>query len=140
MQQKPFHGNTLGRDGGEINLGAFLLVQQDGPVMVIHADDVILHNGAHETEENLTIWCVLHFVRIEPLPAFALKLQDLKLPQLGQRQGVNASMDEGIHAACKIRRMNFLGACKTRNTDEHEKEELLVECTFHVGKIGEDST
>ena len=94
MQQKPFHGNTLGRDGGEINLGAFFLVQQNGPVMVIHADDVILHNGAHETEENLTIGCVLHFVLIESLPPVIVKLYGLKLPQFIQRQGVNASMDE----------------------------------------------
>ena len=44
-------------------------------------------------------------------------------------------MDEGIHAACKIQRMKFLGACKTCNTDQYEKEEFFVECTFHVWKI-----
>ena len=79
-------------------------------MMIIHANDVILHNGVHETKENLTIGCVLHFVLIEPLPPFTVKLYGSKIPQLSQLQGVNPSMDEGIHAACKIQRMKGLGA------------------------------
>ena len=45
-----------------------------------------------------------------------------------------------IHAACKIQRMNFLGACNTCDVNQHESEERFVKCTFHARKISEDST
>ena len=45
-----------------------------------------------------------------------------------------------IHAACKIQRMNFLGACNTCDVNQHESEERFVKCTFHDRKISEDST
>ena len=128
----------MGRDGGQINLGAILLVQQYGPMMVIHADDVFPHNGVHEIEVHLPIGRALHFVLIEPLPAFLVKLHGLKLAQFGQRQGVNASMDEGIQATCKIQRMKFLTVSPTCDTDQHEKKKLHLKCNFHVRKISED--
>ena len=83
-----------------MNLEPLLLVEQNDPMVVIHADDVLPNDWTKSFEGNAAIGRALHFVVIETLPSFEVKLHGLKRPKFVHGQNVQMSiMSESIRFA-----------------------------------------